>query len=131
VVTAAAFPLLVWLTGVSVDANLSVFGFNAVGAGLALHGSLPLALLLGAGWGVAAGGVGALLALATGAAGRRAAPYARGPGRGQGPAGAVGGDSSRTYPGIAYQPGPYIPSPVHRPGEDEPNPYKEQPPAPG
>ncbi|MDX6348437.1 MAG: hypothetical protein QOF84_3227 [Streptomyces sp.] len=131
VVTAAAFPLLVWLTGVSVDANLSVFGFNAVGAGLALHGSLPLALLLGAGWGVAAGGVGALLAMATGAAGRRAAPYARGPGRGPGPAGAVGGDSSRTYPGIAYQPGPYIPSPVHRPGEDEPNPYKEQPPAPG
>jgi hypothetical protein len=131
VVTAAAFPLLVWLTGVSVDANLSVFGFNAVGAGLALHGSLPLALLLGAGWGVAAGGVGALLALATGAAGRRAAPYARGPGRGPGPVGAVGGDSSRTYPGIAYRPGPYIPSPVYRPGEDEPNPYKEQPPAPG
>lgn len=129
VVTAAAFPLLVWLTGVSVDANLSVFGFNAVGAGLALHGSLPLALLLGAAWGGAAGGVGALLALATGAAGRRAAPYARG--RGPGPVGPVGGDSSRTYPGIAYQPGPYIPSPVYRPGEDEPNPYKEQPPTPG
>lgn len=123
-VTAAAFPLMVWLTGVKVDADLSVFGFNAVGAGLDLHGSLPWALLLGAAWGAGAGGVGALLALLTGAAGRRVSPYALGrPAAGTG----VAGDSSRTYPGIAYQPGPYIPSPVFRPGQDEPNPYKQPP----
>ena len=64
--------------GVSVDANLSVFGFNAAGAGLDLHGSLLLAVPLGAGWGGGAGGLGALPALATGAAGRRASPYAVG-----------------------------------------------------
>jgi len=109
---------------VKVDADLSVFGFNAVGAGLDLHGSLPWALLLGAAWGAGAGGVGALLALVTGAAGRRVSPYALGrPAAGTG----VAGDSSRTYPGIAYQPGPYIPSPVFRPGQDEPNPYKQPP----
>lgn len=125
VATAAAFPLLVWLTGVSVNANLSVFGFDAVGAGIELHGSIPMALLLGAVWGAGAGGVGALLALATGAAGRRAAPLALG-----GAAGSGAGDSGRTYPGIAYRPGPYIPSPAYRPDEHEPNPYK-QPAAPG
>ncbi|MFC7221358.1 streptophobe family protein, partial [Streptomyces polyrhachis] len=42
---AVALPLLVWLTGVSADASLSVFGFDAVGAGVQLHGSVPLALL--------------------------------------------------------------------------------------
>ncbi|WP_246143868.1 streptophobe family protein [Actinacidiphila oryziradicis] len=120
--TAAAFPLLVWLTGVSVSANLSVFGFDAVGAGIELHGSIPMALLLGAAWGGAAGGIGALLALATGAAGRRSSPYSVGRmGR------AAASDSSRTYPGIAYQPGPYLPSPVYRPEQDEPNPYKQPP----
>lgn len=143
-VTAAAFPLLVWLTGVSVDADLAVFGVNAVDAGLDLHGSLLWAVLLGAAWGAGAGGAGALLALATGAAGQQASPYASGrpgtapgpgPGPGAGPGAGPGpgsgaGDSARTYPGIAYRPGPYIPSPVYRPGEDGPNPYKE-PPRPG
>ncbi|MEU3462514.1 streptophobe family protein [Streptomyces sp. NPDC006733] len=120
-VAALTFPLLVWLTGVSVNANLSVFGFDAVGAGIELHGSVPWALLLGALWGAGAGGAGALLALATGAAGRRAAPLAVGrapDGRG------AAGDSARTYPSIAYEPGPYVPSPVYRPAE-EPNPYKQ------
>ncbi|MFE9775855.1 streptophobe family protein [Streptomyces sp. NPDC005931] len=76
--TALALPLLVWLTGVSVGASLSVLGFDAFGAGLDLHGHLGMALLLGAAWGGAAGGAGALLATASGAAGRRAAPLARG-----------------------------------------------------
>ncbi|MDJ0344870.1 streptophobe family protein [Streptomyces sp. H10-C2] len=125
VAAAVAFPLLVWLTGISVNANLSVFGFDAVGAGIDLHGSVPVALLLGAAWGAGAGGVGALLALATGAAGRRAAPLARG-----GAPGAAGGDSSRTYPDIAYEPGPYLPGPAFHPDETEPNPYK-LPSAPG
>ncbi|MEU6345594.1 streptophobe family protein [Streptomyces sp. NPDC046977] len=147
-VTALAFPLLVLLTGVSVDAGLSVFGFDAVGAGIDLHGSMPLALLLGAAWGAAAGGAGALLALATGTAGRRVSPYvSAGPTNPTGPTGhspagahpvparpaapAPTGphDSGRTYPGIAYEPGPYLPSPGYQPHEEQPNPYKESPPS--
>ncbi|MGW6294997.1 streptophobe family protein [Streptomyces sp. NPDC055058] len=78
VVTAVALAVLVWLTGVSVDASLSVLGFDAFGAGLELHGRLGPALLLGAAWGAAAGAAGALLARAAGATGARAAPLARG-----------------------------------------------------
>ncbi|MGA4848030.1 streptophobe family protein [Streptomyces sp. G5(2025)] len=75
-VTAAGLPLLVWLTGVSADASLSVFGIDAFGAGIELHGRLGPAALLGAAWGFAAGATGALLAYATGAAGSGAAPLA-------------------------------------------------------
>lgn len=78
VVTALALPLLAWLTEVSVDASLSVLGFDAFGAGIELHGQLGMALLLGALWGAGAGAAGALLAYASGAAGHRAAPLARG-----------------------------------------------------
>ncbi|MGM1078418.1 streptophobe family protein [Streptomyces sp. H28] len=77
-VTAVALAVLVWLTGVSVDASLSVLGFDAFGAGLELHGRLGPALLLGAAWGAAAGAAGALLARAAGATGAWAAPLARG-----------------------------------------------------
>ncbi|MET9505758.1 streptophobe family protein [Streptomyces sp. NPDC006622] len=78
VVTASALPLLAWLTDVSVDASLSVLGFDAFGAGVDLHGRLGTALLLGAAWGAGAGAAGALLARATGAAGTRAvAPATR------------------------------------------------------
>ncbi|WP_327716247.1 streptophobe family protein [Streptomyces sp. NBC_00490] len=76
VVTALALPLLAWMTEVSVNASLSVLGFDAFGAGIELHGQLGMALLLGALWGAGAGAVGALLARATGAAGNRAAPLA-------------------------------------------------------
>ncbi|WP_435242774.1 streptophobe family protein [Streptomyces cucumeris] len=76
-VTAPVLALLVWLTRVSAGASLSVFGFDAFGAGLELHGSVPFALLLGAAWGAASGAVGALIARATGAAGRWATPLAR------------------------------------------------------
>ncbi|MDX3093890.1 streptophobe family protein [Streptomyces sp. ME19-03-3] len=121
--TAVVFPLLVWVTGVSVNAGLTVFGFDAVGAGLELSGSLPLAFVLGAAWGAAAGGLGALLALLTGAAGRRVSPYAL-----RRAAEAAGGASSaRTYPGIAYQPGPYVPSPGYGPPDAAPNPYRQPP----
>ncbi|MFF9409564.1 streptophobe family protein [Streptomyces anandii] len=78
VVTALALPILAWLTEVSVDASLSVLGFDAFGAGIELHGHLGTALLLGAVWGAGAGAAGALLATATGAAGRRASPLALG-----------------------------------------------------
>ncbi|MFI6372461.1 streptophobe family protein [Streptomyces sp. NPDC050546] len=101
VVTALALPLLAWLTDVSVTASLSVLGFDAFGAGIELHGHLGMALLLGAVWGAGAGAVGALLAWASGAAGRSAAALARGDGssgalaRGDGSAGALApGDGS-------------------------------------
>ncbi|KPI17872.1 hypothetical protein OK074_8091, partial [Actinobacteria bacterium OK074] len=78
VVTALALPLLARLTDVSVNAALSVLGIDAFGAGIELHGHLAVALLLGAVWGAGAGAAGALLAYATGAAGRRAAVLAWG-----------------------------------------------------
>ncbi|WP_308288912.1 streptophobe family protein [Streptomyces humicola] len=74
--TAVGLGAAVWLTGFSVNADLSVFGFDAVGAGVDLHASLAAAVGLGAAWGAAAGAVGALLARATGAAGSRASPLA-------------------------------------------------------
>ena len=46
--TALTLPLLAWLTEVSVDASLSVLGFDAFGAGIELRGNLGMALLLGA-----------------------------------------------------------------------------------
>ncbi|MBT2401662.1 streptophobe family protein, partial [Streptomyces sp. ISL-100] len=61
VATGVALPLLVWLTDVSADASLSVLGVDAFGAGIELHGSVPMAVLLGAVWGAGAGGLGALL----------------------------------------------------------------------
>ncbi|QJT00811.1 hypothetical protein G9272_11285 [Streptomyces asoensis] len=122
--TAVALPLIAWLTNVSVDASLSVLGFDAFGAGIELHGHLGAALLLGAGWGAGAGAAGALLAWATGAAGRRAAPLARsdprgaaGPGEGRGPSG---------YPGDRA--GPYAPgAPSYRPPNPATNPYLRVP----
>ncbi|MET9775862.1 streptophobe family protein [Streptomyces sp. NPDC006367] len=78
VATAPALPLSAWLTEVSVGASLSVFGVDAFGAGIDLHGRLGAALLLGAVWGAGAGAAGALLARASGAAGRWATPLARG-----------------------------------------------------
>ncbi len=59
VVTALTLPLLAWLTDVSVDASLSVLGFDAFGAGIELHGHLGMALVLGAVWGAGAGVSGA------------------------------------------------------------------------
>lgn len=73
VVTAVALPLLARLTDVSVDASLSVLGFDALGAGVELHGHLGTAVLLGGAWGAGAGAAGALLARATGTAGTRVA----------------------------------------------------------
>ncbi|MFF0462490.1 streptophobe family protein [Streptomyces mexicanus] len=109
--TALALPSLAWLTDLSVNASLSVFGFDAFGAGLELHGRLGTAVLLGAAWGAAAGAAGALLAVATGAAGRRAGPVGsaaawppdvRGPADASGPAGPPGLEGSRS----AGPPGP-------------------------
>jgi hypothetical protein len=77
-VTALTLPLLAWLTEVSVDASLSVLGFDAFGAGVEIRGHLGMALVLGALWGAGAGAAAALLAHTSGAAGKRAAPLALG-----------------------------------------------------
>ncbi|MDX3644189.1 streptophobe family protein, partial [Streptomyces sp. MB09-02B] len=78
--TAVALPLLVWLTEVSVDASLALFGIDAFDAGVELRGRATAALVLGALWGAGAGAAGALLACATRAAGLRGSPLGRGDG---------------------------------------------------
>ncbi|MEU3779524.1 streptophobe family protein [Streptomyces sp900129855] len=125
VVNALALTLLVWLTEVSVNASLSVLGFDAFGAGLDLRGHLGTALLLGAAWGAGAGGVGALLACASGAAGRRAAPLARGV---VGSAAAEGPGEHRGLTGaVGERVGPYAPSASYRPPNPATNPYLRLP----
>ncbi|MEV0690147.1 streptophobe family protein [Streptomyces sp. NPDC050388] len=134
VATASALPLLVWLTEVSADVSLSVLGFDAFGAGVELRGHLAAALLLGAVWGAGAGAAGALLAWASGAAGRRVAPRARVAAGG----GAVEGTGSPGYAGGAAGPGdgtgtgprpagagagPYAPGVPYRPPNPGTNPY--------
>ncbi|MFC4467827.1 streptophobe family protein [Streptomyces xiangluensis] len=123
IVTALALPLLAWLTEVSVNASLAVLGVDAFDAGIELHGQLGMAMLLGALWGAGAGAAGALLACASGAAGRRAAPLARG--GGDGPMESTGSAESVTppYTEAPEQPGPYSPTPSYRPANPDTNPY--------
>ncbi|PSM41999.1 hypothetical protein C6Y14_18425 [Streptomyces dioscori] len=124
-VTALVLPLLVWLTEVSVDASLSVLGIDAFDSGIELRGQPGMALLLGALWGAVAGAVGALLACASGAAGRQAAPLARGD------AGAAVPEAVTSYAEPAGQAagqpageaGPYRPGTPFRPTNPETNPY--------
>jgi hypothetical protein len=136
IVTALTLPLLAWLTEVSVNASLSVLGFDAFGAGIELHGHLGMALLLGALWGAGAGAVGALLARATGAAGRRAAPLALT----AVPAGAVAASPGQPQyaheagAGVPAEPGaqrgesgPYTPSASYRAPNPATNPYLQVP----
>ncbi|MER6358727.1 streptophobe family protein, partial [Streptomyces sp. NPDC001634] len=120
IVTALALPLLAWLTDVSVDASLSVFGLDAFGAGIELHGQLGMALLLGAVWGAGAGAAGALLAYATGAAGSRVAPPARGG------AGLPTGPPA-SYATVPGRSGPYAPNRPYRPPNPDTNPYLRLP----
>ncbi|MFF4020489.1 streptophobe family protein [Streptomyces sp. NPDC001843] len=115
IATALTLPLLVWLADVSVDASLSVLGFDAFGAGVELHGHLGTALLLGAAWGAGAGAAGALLAWAFGGAGRGAAALALGD---------VG--RVRVY-GDPEHAGPYAPSTPYRPPNPATNPYLRLP----
>ncbi|MEV0739325.1 streptophobe family protein [Streptomyces sp. NPDC050549] len=140
VATALTLPLLAWLTDVSVDASLSVLGFDAFGAGIELHGHLGMALPLGAVWGAGAGGVGGLLAYATGAAGRRASRLALGdlgvavPGAGVGwdtgtpqhaqPA-RTQGQTGRTE--TTDHSGPYVPTTPYRAPNPATNPYLQLP----
>jgi hypothetical protein len=125
IATALTLPLLAWLTEVSVDASLSVLGFDAFGAGVELHGHLGLALLLGAAWGAGAGAAGALVAWVSGAAGRRAAPLALRHGWG------AGAPESAGYPQYAREPGgvsgPYTPGTPYRAPNPATNPYLRLP----
>ncbi|MGW2744150.1 streptophobe family protein [Streptomyces sp. NPDC001450] len=129
IATALTLPSLAWLADVSVDASLSVLGFDAFGAGIELHGHLGMALLLGALWGAGAGAAGALLAWVAGAAGARAV----GPGRGGVPGGVrgavpgYGGESGRAAYGRGGRAGPYVPSRPYRPPNPETNPYLQVP----
>ncbi|MEZ0089333.1 streptophobe family protein [Streptacidiphilus sp. EB129] len=61
VALAVVTPVLLSLAGVSVNADLSVFGFDAVGAGLSISGNLLLAVVLGLVEGAVFGFLGALL----------------------------------------------------------------------
>jgi hypothetical protein len=58
---AVVTPVLLVLADVSVNANLSVFGFNAVGAGLSISGNLLMGVVLGLVEGAVFGFLGALL----------------------------------------------------------------------
>ncbi|MGI5407306.1 streptophobe family protein [Streptomyces chartreusis] len=128
VVTALALPLLAWLAEVSVDASLSVLGFDAFGAGVELRGNLGMALVLGAVWGAGVGAVGALLARATGAAGQRAAPLALGA-AGTADRGSDAGTAAEApgAAGHAGQSGPYAPGAPYRPPNPDTNPYLRVP----
>ncbi|MGW7276400.1 streptophobe family protein [Streptomyces sp. NPDC054864] len=146
--TALALPLLVWLTGVSADASLSVLGFDAFGAGIELHGQLGMALILGAAWGAGAGAAGATLAVASGAAGGRVAVAfagsagatgASGTAGASGVPGTAGGTGAPGTAGASGPPGtagatgppgtagPYSPSAPFRPSNPDTNPYLRPP----
>lgn len=140
IATALTLALLARLTEVSADASLSVLGFEVFGAGMELHARLGAAVLLGAVWGAGAGAVGALMAHATKAAGRWAAPPAQGDtgggrraeagggsaeGAGHGPW-AAAGEGRRPGP-TEQQAGPYRPGTPHRPPNPSTNPYLRPP----
>ncbi|WP_086810150.1 streptophobe family protein, partial [Streptomyces reticuliscabiei] len=142
VVTAVALPLFAWLAEVSVDASISVLGFDAFGAGIELRGQLVAAVLLGAVWGAGAGAAGALLAYVSGAAGWRAVPLALGDvwvGAGpdgavvaSGVAGAAAGEAGYGVPpeqvgGPGPHAGPYAPGSPYRPPNRDTNPYLRMP----
>ncbi|MFH8470188.1 streptophobe family protein [Streptomyces sp. NPDC017991] len=125
VVTALALPFLAYLTEVSVDASLSVLGIDAFDSGIELRGQPGMALLLGAVWGAVAGAVGALLACASGAAGRRAAPLARGDVDvgAQEAVSSYAEVSGQVAGRTAGEAGPYRPGTPFRPTNPETNPY--------
>ncbi|MEU5164400.1 streptophobe family protein [Streptomyces sp. NPDC020875] len=140
--SAVALPLLVRLTEVSVGASLSLLGFDAFGAGIAVEGRPGWAAALGAVWGAGAGGAGALLVYAAGRRGRArlvAEPVppggAPGPvdpygpaGREAGPYGTGAGPESGPYGTGNSGEGPYDPAPPYRPPNPGTNPYLRRPP---
>jgi hypothetical protein len=104
-----------------VPGSAATGAIHVVPLGVALAGALPPAWLFLRGL----RGAGALAAARTPHLGGSRTGYV---GRCALPLGVT--TAARTYPGIAYRPGPYNPSPVYRPPGEEPNPYKAPPEAP-
>ena len=126
---AVTVPLLLGLGALSVDANLSMFGFSALGSGLSISGNLAAGAGLGLVEGALFGFLGALLAHRFARA-ARSAPVGRANGT---------GDPDRSgdpgEPGNAEPPQPYQGLPSSAPsGAPEINPYSgspaRQPPSP-
>ncbi|MEY9871106.1 hypothetical protein ABH931_000571 [Streptacidiphilus sp. MAP12-33] len=139
-------PVLLALADVTVNANLSVFGFDAVGAGLSVTGNVALALGLGLVEGAAMGALGALLVRRFAEA-KRVGPATALPGGGFG-AGGLGGGAFDGGPGDGFggggfgavppgpapapqQPGAYPPGGPGPYGPPAPPPATPAPPAPG
>lgn len=135
VALAVATPVLLVLAQVSVGANLSVFGFDAVSAGLSISGNLLLGAVLGLVEGAVFGFLGALLVARFASAKRVPLPAAGGgfatparPGTGQSwpqtppPPVPPQRPSSSGYGGL-----PQSPAPGRAPVPD--NPYRGGPPA--
>ncbi|MGV9428331.1 streptophobe family protein [Streptomyces sp. NPDC003656] len=106
VATGVALPVLVWLTGTSVDASLSVLGFDAFGMGVELRGRVGVAVVAGVLWGVGAGVLGAWVVGA----------------RRSGAAATVSGVS-----GTGDVAGPYSPRQPYRAPNPDTNPYLRLP----
>jgi hypothetical protein len=98
-------PVLLALADVTVNANLSVFGFNAVSAGLSVTGNVALALVLGLVEGAALGALGALLVRRFAEA-KRVGPAEAGPSDGWGGSGGDRGRGTGPQTPGAYPPGP-------------------------
>ncbi|MFD8913970.1 streptophobe family protein [Streptomyces sp. NPDC059575] len=117
VATGVALPLLVWLTGTSVNASVSVLGLDAFGTGVELRGRVGVAVLVGAVWGGVAGVLGAWVG------GRRVVGVA-GTG-GDGGVGPVCGTG--LYGGQGAVGGPYSPGRPYRAPNPDTNPYLRLP----
>ncbi|MBF9073054.1 hypothetical protein I2501_34070 [Streptacidiphilus sp. NEAU-YB345] len=116
---AVVTPVLLMLADVSVNANLSVFGFDAAGAGLSVTGNLLLAVVLGLVEGAVFGAAGAAVV-------RRFASAKR--------VAAVGGsvvDGSVAGAGAAPVDGGFVPAPGTGYPAAPPAPPMASPPAPG
>ncbi|WP_377268775.1 streptophobe family protein [Peterkaempfera sp. SMS 1(5)a] len=121
---AVLLPCGLALSEVTVNASLSVLGFDAVGAKASLAGNLALAVVYGLLWGAVAGFAGWLLVDRFAAAKRPPAPgggHGPGPGPGPVPAAPYGGLPEHSLPGSAAPQNPYLT------GNDGFNPYADDP----
>ena len=123
VAMAVVTPVLLVLADVSVNANLSVFGFNAVGAGLSISGNLLMGMVLGLVEGAVFGFLGALL-VGRFASAKRVTMTPSAPGGIPGDRGDLGGRTAE-YP-VGY-PTPYPSEYQEQPTRQEPRPYQPPP----
>jgi hypothetical protein len=125
---AVALPALLWLCRVRVRADLSVFGFDAAGAGMTLEGNLLSAAFCGLLWGAVAGFAGSLL-VSRFAAAKRPSTAGTGPQAAGFPVTEPAGTGRPAAPG-PFGPGPAV-YPPHAPltGYDRPGDTFGRPPA--